>query len=239
MAQELKMHLPCRILPGALFFVSLLFAPPSAWAEQAVEQTFVESFESGTNEGGWTFGTGNEFLAADIGHPGACVFDASLISYAPRASTSFGVGSVFTGDWAARGVVRIGIDLATAWAEANMGERPITVILLNDNNTPYDLDDDWGAYFVSSQLAPRPGAVTASAGALSWSSYEFEVPAREHQLPPGWGWIARNTIRPNGSWTHLMSNVSHVAFLYGDITKLYLVFGYQVALDNPRITVRP
>jgi len=33
--------------------------------------------------------------------------------------------------------------------------------------------------------------------------------------------------------------VSHVAFMYGDIRKLYLIFGYQVALDNPRITVRP
>lgn len=233
------MHLPRKILPGALFCVSLLFAPRPARAAQVVEQTFVESFESGTNEGGWTFGTGHEFLATDIGNPGLCVFDASLISYAPRASTSFGVSSVFTGDWAARGVVRIGIDLATAWAEANMGARPITVILLNDNNTPYDLDDDWGAYLVSAQLAPQPGAVSAGAGALSWSSYEFDVPAREHQLPPGWGWLARSTIRPNGSWTRLMGNVSHVAFLYGDITKLYLVFGYQVALDNPRITVRP
>jgi hypothetical protein len=238
-AQELNMHLPRSILPGALLSVSLLFAPPSARADQVGEQTFVETFESGTNEGGWTFGTGNEFLAADIGDPGVCVFDASLITYAPRASTSFGVSSVFTGDWAARGVVRIGIDLATAWAEANMGERPITVILLNDNNTPYDLEDDWGAYFVSTQLAPQPGAVAVDGGTLSWSKYEFEVPAREHQLPPGWGWIARNTIRPNGGWKRLMGDVSQVAFMYGDITKLYLVFGYQVALDNPRITVRP
>jgi len=233
------MHLPRRILPGALLSVALLFAPRPAGAEQAGEQTFVQSFENGTNEGGWTFGTGNEFLVADIGNPGVCVFDASLISYAPRASTSFGVSSVFTGDWAARGVVRIGIDLATAWAEANMGERPLTVILLNDNNTPYDLEDDWGAYLVSTQLAPRPGAVTADASALNWSSYEFEIPARDHQLPPGWGWIARNTIRPGGSWTRLMGDVSHVAFMYGDIRKLYLIFGYQVALDNPRITVRP
>jgi len=233
------MHLPRRILPGALLSVSLLFAfaPWSARAEPAGEQTFVESFEQGTNEGGWTFGTGNELLVADIGDPGVCVFDASLISYAPRASTSFGVSSVFTGDWAARGVVRIGIDLATLWAEASMGERPITVILLNDNNTPDDLEDDWGAYLVSTQLAPQPGEVTASAA--SWSTYEFDVPAREHQLPPGWGWIARDTIRPHGSWVRLMGDVSHVAFMYGDITKLYLVFGYQVALDNPRITVRP
>jgi hypothetical protein len=117
MPTVLMTYPPRRILPGALFAMALLFAPRPVRAEQSGEQTFVESFEYRTNEGGWTFGTGNEFLAADVGDPGVCVFDASLISYAPRASTSFGVSSVFTGDWAARGVVRIGIDLATAWAE--------------------------------------------------------------------------------------------------------------------------
>jgi hypothetical protein len=147
---------------------------------------------------------------------------------------------VFTGDWAARGVTRIGIDLATAWAEANMGTRPITVVLLNDNGTPEDLEDDWGAYYVSTQIAPTPGGVESMAasltGALNWSSYDFEIPSRERRLPPGWGWISRNYARTNGSWARLMRDVSHVAFLYGDLTKLDLVFGYQVALDNPRLT---
>ncbi len=229
-------------LTGTFISLSLLAAP--AASAQTGEQTFVESFEDGTNEGGWTFGTGNELLAPDVGYPGICLFDPLLITYAPKASTSFGVSSAFTGDWAERGVVRIGIDLATAWAEDQMGARPITVILLNDNGTPDDLEDDWGAYFVSDQLAPQPGAVSmldasASYVAFNWSSYEFDIPAREHRLPPGWGWIARNYSRPNGGWTRLMHDVSHVAFLYGDITQRYLVFGYQVAMDNPRITTMP
>ncbi len=231
-----------RPIQAGITLISLLVAAPPA--ARAAEETFVESFEDGTNEGGWTFGTGNELLVPDVGHPGTCLLDPLLITYAPQASTSFGVSSAFTGDWAERGVVRIGIDLATIWAEETMGARPITVILLNDNGTPDDLEDDWGAYYVSAQIAPQPGAVVAMAAeasyaAFNWSSYEFDIPAREHRLPPGWAWIARNYARPNGGWTRLMHDVSRVAFMYGDITKRYLVFGYQVALDNPRITTLP
>lgn len=208
---------------------------PLGAVETRVTTTVTETFDTG-NEGAWTFGTGGEQILPDGGNPGAYLRDATLVSFTPRASTSFGVGSAFTGDYAARGVTEVGIDLAVASASGNYTGRTLTLILLNDNGTPSDLTDDWGAYTVTSLPLPPSGVIGLTADILQWRAYTIGVPSSAKSLPAGWKWISRNTVRPNGSWGRLMRHVSHVGFEFGDPQLLYPLFSWDVALDNPRIT---
>lgn len=221
---------------AALVILPMLAASPAPAVETVVTTTTVETFDLGSNEGAWTFGTGNEQILLDGGNPGAHLRDSSLVTFTPRASTSFGVDSAFTGDYAARGVSELGIDLAIANVNGNVTGRTLTLILLNDNGTPQDLGDDWGAYTVTSLPLPPVGVIGLTADILQWRSYEIPVPSSSRSLPAGWKWISRNTLRPNGSWGRLMRDVSHVGFQFGDPELLYPLFSWDVALDNPRIT---
>lgn len=219
-----------------LFVLAVIgLVTPAPAVETITTITTVESFDNGGNEGAWTFGTGNETIEVEGGNPGAYLRDRSLVSFTPRASTSFGVASAFTGDFASRGVSSLGIDLAVASASGNYTGRTLTLILLNDNGTPNDLADDWGAYTVTALPLP-PSGVIGFADILQWRSYDIPVPASSRSLPAGWKWISRNTLRPNGSWGRLMRDVDHVGFQFGDPELLYPLFSWDVAMDNPRIT---
>jgi hypothetical protein len=212
---------------------TLVLAPRTGGAFQST--SFVETFDGGSNEGGWTFGTGNESILSDGGNPGAYLRDTTLFSAHPRASTSFGVDSEFTGNWAARGVTSVGIDLATAAASGNISSSKLSLVILNDNGTPFDLGDDWGAYHVSDETVPQPGILGRGGDILGWVPYDFDVDSSARRLPAGWTWISRNSVRRSGSWARLMRDVSHVGFIYGDPARLQLFLNYDVALDNPRI----
>ena len=223
-----------RLLGAAV----LVGAAAGAAALAEVRTTFIETFETGTNEGAWTFGTGYEYFVETNGNPGRYLRDSSLVSFTPRASTSFGVTSEFTGDYHSRGVASVGIDLAIAAVDGTVSSRRLTLILLNDNGTPFDLEDDWGAYTVTEFPLPPVGVsgLAPTADILQWRSYDIPVPSQSHSLPDGWNWISRSTLRPGGGWTRLMRDVDHVGFEFGDPAQLYPLFNWDVALDNPRIT---
>jgi len=223
-----------RVLGGAALAGAL--AGPLAAAETRV--TVVETFETGTNEGAWTFGTGNEFFVEANGHPGRYLRDSSLVSFTPRASTSFGVTSAFTGDYRARGVASVGIDLAIPAVNGNVSSRRLTLILLNDNGTPADLADDWGAFTVTELPLPPVGVAgfSAETDILQWVAYDIPVPSQSGSLPTGWQWINKNMLRQGGGWSRLMRSVDHVGFEFGDPAQLYPLFNWDVAMDNPRLT---
>lgn len=216
--------------------VASLLGGPALAGE--IRVTFVETFEDGTNEGAWTYGTGLEYFVETNGNPGRYLRDSGLVSFTPKASTSFGVESVFTGDYRARKVDSVGIDLAIASVNGNVSGRRLTLILLNDNGTPYDLEDDWGAYVVTDLPLPPSGVIglTSAADILRWQTYDIPVPSQSGALPAGWVWINRNVARPGGGWARLMRDVDHVGFIFGDPALLYPLFDWDVALDNPRIT---
>ena len=223
-----------RGIPAAALAL-LILAPGSA---RAASVTVNETFENGTNEGAWTFGTGNEILVLTNGNPGAYLRDQTLVTFQPKASTSFGVPSAFTGDYRASGVTSVGIDLAVAAVDGNISGRTLSLILLNDNGTPDDLGDDWGAYTVTNLPVPPPGVIGLAPGddLLQWRSYDLPVPSQDGRLPQGWTWISSNMVRNGGSWARLMRDVDHVGFLLADPAVLYPLFRWDVALDNPRIT---
>jgi hypothetical protein len=213
-----------------------LTASLAGWAQAAeVPVTTVETFDTGTNQGNWTWGTGNEYFVET--NPGRYLRDPSLVTYIPRASTDFGGQSVFTGDYRARKVSSVGIDMAIASVNGNVSGRKVTLILLNDNGTPGDLEDDWGAYTVTDLPIPPTGIIGVTGGdILNWAGYDIPVESQSMTLPEGWSWISRNYQRRNGSWARLMRDVDHVGFILGDPALRYPLFSWDVALDNPRIT---
>lgn len=205
---------------------------------EAVEVVTVETFESGTNPSAWTWGTGSEDIAENDGNPGRYLRENYLVTFTPRASTDFGVASVFTGDYRTRNVASVGIDMAIPYVSGTVTGRTVTLILLNDNGTPDDLEDDWGAFTVTSLPIPPTGiaGIVEPADILQWRSYDIEVPSQANTLPEGWSWISRNYLRRNGSWARLMRDVDHIGFILGDPALIYPLLAWDVALDNPRIT---
>lgn len=224
----------------SLFLLSALLGLVACFQSSMNAQetlTFTESFEGGTNDGGWTWGSSYGYFVELNGNPGWYVRDSQLLTFTPRASTSFGVQSVFTGNYSARNVASLGIDMAIAYADTGLGNRTVTLILLNDNGTPGDLGDDWGAFTVTDLPIPPTGiaGITASTDILQWVKYDVPVPAHSVTLPEGWTWISRNWARRNGSWGRLMRDVDHVGFILGDPALRYPLVKWDVALDNPRI----
>jgi hypothetical protein len=124
--------------------------------------TIVEDFEDGTNEAGWTWGTGNELIVPDFGNPDAYLTDLTLVTFTPIASTGLGVSSEFTGNYRQRGVISVGIDLIIFDSNLPYGNRPLTLILYNYNGTPFNFDDDFGAFFIGDKDVPDPGGAPAS-----------------------------------------------------------------------------
>jgi hypothetical protein len=237
MQQERKSDIRRRTV-GALA-ATVLALGLGGWAQAAETRvTTVETFETGTNDGEWTWGTGSEDFVDSDGAHGRYMRENHLVTFTPRASTGFGLPSAFTGNYRTRNVTSVGIDLAIASVDGNVAGRTVTLILLNDNGTPDDLEDDWGAFTVTDSPVPPTGVagLTGANDILQWTSYDVAIPSQSGKLPDGWTWISRNQIRPNGSWARLMRDVDHVGFIMGDPAQLYPLFVWDVALDNPRIT---
>src|SRR4051812_10284293 len=82
-------------------------APPSAPPTSVMT---IETFENGVNQGGWTFGF-ETTLPRSGGNPGGFLRKYELDTYGPFLRTTS--KAVFTGDYKARGVSQVGVDLET------------------------------------------------------------------------------------------------------------------------------
>lgn len=202
--------------------LALAAAPPVALAE-----TFTETFDGGSNVGGWTFGTGNEVIEASGGNPGAYLHDSFVDTFAPQPRTS--QPSIFTGDLRQLGVSRIGIDLITFSVDFSAEGRPLTLMLISDQGTPGNFDDDWAAFLMGPSNIPLPGE--------GWISYSFEVPSQETSLPAGWATLALGSSSPpDPDWNQVITNVAELRFFYGDPTMFFIFQGWNLGLDNPTIS---
>lgn len=210
-----------------VFAVLLLVAP------FAQPQSFTEGFDDGSSVGGWGWGTGNEFVSPLNGNPGSYVKDTTLFTAQPVLSTAPADTSVFTGDYAARGVTSVGVDLITLDKSFGVeGNRWLTLMLLDDNGTPFNPNDDRGAYFVGDTLVPDAGVPFLTPP--GWASYDFAVDATSASLPAGWQAISFGG--PLISWPDLMANVDKLQFWYGVPGTIFLFDSWDVGADNLRIT---
>jgi hypothetical protein len=218
----------------------------------AAQVTFVETYEDGTNHGRWSWGTGNEVIVTTDGNPGSHLQDLTLFTFTPGASTAPGDFSQFVGNFRGRGVSSVGIDLRIFDVNfpVNPSSRPLTLILHNDNGTPGNFEDDWGAWFIGDDPIPTPGGGVPSRGP-GWNTYEFDVPSQEPETPEGWVFwdctdqtmdcvITPAPSQPTGpnDWVGLMANVDMTEFHYGVPGTIGILNGWDVGLDNPRITAQ-
>ncbi len=191
--------------------------------------TFVETFESGGNEGGWSFGNAFESIQPDGARHGLVLRNVLLDTFAPRARTTSGPGSVFTGDYRARGVTSVGIDLRIYRVDFTSRDRPVTVILESDAGTPDDASDDCGVYLLGVRSLPPSGR--------AWARYDFAVPSPSQALPDSWRVLGGCAGRPpDEAWSLVISDVDRLSFFGGDPELFFIFQVWDIALDNPRVT---
>jgi hypothetical protein len=193
----------------------------------ALADTFTETFDNGSNVGGWLYGGPGETIETTGGNPGAYLHSPSLDTFAPQPRTS-GPDSVFTGDFQGRNVSVLGVDLITIAVDFSAAGRPLTLMLVSNAGTPGDANDDWAAYFLGPQNVPEPGD--------GWVSFSFPVPSQSPTPPPGWQTIALGPNSPPPDWNDLITDVDEVRFFYGDPTNFFIFQFWDVGLDNVTIT---
>jgi hypothetical protein len=195
-------------------------------AAPALADTFTETFEGGSNVGGWMYGGPGETIETTGGNPGAYLHSPAIDTFAPQPRTSG--DSLFTGDFQARNVMSLAIDLITIDVDFSAAGRPLSLVLVSDAGTPGDPDDDWGAYFIGTAEVPEPGE--------GWQSFAFAVPSQATSLPAGWGTIEFGPSAPAPDWNDLITDVDQVRFFYGDPTGFFIFQVWNVGLDNVTMT---
>ncbi len=189
------------------------------------QTSLVETFDGGSNQGGWTYGLPASF-PTNGGHPGSYLLVSGLDTFAPIAATT--ETGVFTGNFHQRQILTIGVDLITHSVDFSAGGRPLTLMLFHDNGTPGDPKDDTAAFFMGPNI-PQPGE--------GWLSYDFAVPSQSDTLPQGWELL---NLGDSGSpaqhtWAQVMANVNQVSFFYGDPRLFFIFQMWTVGMDNVRI----
>ena len=207
----------------AAWVAALLLVAPAA---RAGAPTFVETFDGGSNTGGWTYG-GPGSIPPNGGNPGAYLNSGTLDTFAPQLRTSL-VGTVFTGNYRTKGVTELGVDLIQL-SNTTTGGRPCTLMLFHNNNTPGNPNDDTAAYFLGPNI-PAQGQ--------GWKSYDFVVPSQDTTLPAGWQLLNMGNIDdpPLHTWDQVIQHVDKVQYFYGDPTFVFIFQLWVVGADNLRIT---
>jgi len=214
-------------------------APPHA---PFAEVNVLETFDGGRNTGNWSF-FGNpdnpiEVLESSGGNPGAflhstCQGLGCLDTFAPELRTELGVASVFTGDYRAKGVSSLGVDLAIFDVDFSSAGRPLTLMLRNDSGTPTDLSDDVVVYRVGSRNVPP-----ADGSGGRWRRFHFRVPSASATLPASWR-VLQGTGDDGADWNAVLEDVSQVAFFFGDPEFFFIFQQWELGVDNVRIGLDP
>ncbi len=251
------------VIPVLLALAIVTPCPASAAASDTCRQssTFTETFSGGSNEGGWTFGFGPEFMDDQRGRQKEFLRASGLDTFYPIASTSG--TSVFTGDFAARGVTAIGADLATIhYRNLDYTFHSPTLVLTNWMGTPEVLDDDCIVFFQSGLDMPPPNGRT-----IEWMSYTFAIPSISPTLPepnngdpcpggfcetcvladdpdptghPCWGvWKGTNCPTLDDfdlTWRTVISHVDQVSVQWLSPEWLSAFAVWDIGIDNPSIS---
>jgi hypothetical protein len=202
------------------------------WAASTAQaDTFIENFDAGpANVGAWTYGITPTYPTTG-GNPGKYQRTQNIDTFAPQPRTS-GAASIFTGNYREANVTSVGLVLITFAVDFSAEERPLSVILVSNNGTPANTNDDWGAYHIGPDNIPIPGQ--------GWLSYDFEIPSQSTSLPEGWSFIQFGSgSPPNPDWSNLITNVSQLRYFYGNPEFFFIFQNWTVGIDNARITTEP
>jgi len=200
--------------------------------------TFVETFNNYSNVGAWSFfgdpDNQVEIIELTGGNPGAfmhatCSGLACLDTYAPWLRTKIDEPSIFTGNYRERKVSEVGVDIAIFGPEyVTTGDRPLSLMLRNDNGTPDNSSDDIVVYWLGRQGLPMPNG--------KFREYDISVPSQMPTLPKGWGVLSGwGTGDDDADWNTVINDVSQLGFHFGDPEMYFMFQQWDIGVDNPRI----
>lgn len=220
---------PARSSPAVFLSLALLASiAPLAAGPTASADTYVDTFESGSSQGGWTFGLPVVYPPTG-GNPGRYLRVDNLDTFAPQPRSAMSANP-FTGNYVEKDVVRIGLDLITFDVDFSAAGRPCTLILVNNNGTPANTNDDWGVYTMGANI-PLEGE--------GWKSYTFDIPSDETSLPAGWKSIQFGSASPVPNWNTAIKDVDRVLFFYGDPELFFIFQQWDLGMDNVFVETAP
>lgn len=240
----------------ALLAIGSSFDAFAAGPNDCRRQTiFTESFEGGSNEGRWSFGIFEEAIAPSSSPHGDVLItscrtnpcplpDQPLATFAPQART-LASASEFTGNLRARRVTEVRADFRLYRVNFDTyQERPLSLVLVNFNGTPEEIDDDLYVFLVGKKNIPSPSP-TGNGG---WVSYSFDLPTSSPTLPtpfstvegePGWvaadGEIFFPADDPDAVWNRVVENVDQMIFWWHDPRFFAILQNWKVAMDNAAV----
>lgn len=194
----------------------------------AAAETFVDDFEGGLNESGWSFIPGGDIIEPGGGNPGFWLHQPAYDTFAPILETAWGTGTPFVGDYRAQGVTQIGIDALTIDNSFGSSEGFQFALLLRDTNgTPTNFDDDDYAYAYFDQ-GPMVGE--------GWVHYDFDIPSDDPgPLPLGWtGGHSGDpeNFRPGVDWNDVITSVDRIEFWWIHPAWFAMFQQWDVGADN-------
>lgn len=207
-----------------LALVSLLGVTPAVAQQCGV--THIDDFTL-QNQGVWRWGGPFESIDPLGGFPTDHLVSIDLDTFAPMLTSSG--SSIFTGDYRSAGVTALAVDLQTFDLDFPTScQRPLSLMLENDNGTPGTPIDDFYVYFV------LPLDVPCADG--SWHSYSVTVPSQSTTLPAGWAVDPNVSGSANVAWNSVITNVSRVRWFFGDPTFFFIFQMWDIGADNPSIS---
>lgn len=220
-----------RIVMWVLF---LLVAAAPSWAAPVV--TIEETYDGPADQISWGVSPYFDQIESSGGHPGAFLHLPRFDTAEPSILTIPGRAAQFLGDYRAKGVISLGvdIDLFAVGLDVDMSgtadHRPVTLVLHSDMGTPDDPSDDCDAAVVGRSVS-RPGT--------GWRSYDFIVPSKSPVLPPRWQLVGTcANLAPNDAWNRTIQNVGQARFDLGEPGFFYFFQFWNLGYDNPRISFR-
>ena len=207
--------------------LAALLAIPS-WA--APSTTVTETFDGTLEEATWRVAP-FDVIEPSGGSPGAYLHVSGLDTFGPRIFSVEGLDQKFVGDYRAKGVTGLGVDVQLFGTDFALGARPISLYLNSDMGTPDDTLDDCDAVLVGPKNVPRAGT--------GWKAYDFKVPSQSATLPNGWVLVGTcGSLPPDDAWSYVITHVKQPSFYFGEPDFFYISQIWDVGFDNPRITSR-
>ncbi|HEX6851979.1 MAG TPA: hypothetical protein VF139_11300 [Candidatus Polarisedimenticolaceae bacterium] len=214
----MKLH---RLAPAAC--IAALFALPSAAAPTI---TVTETYDGPVEEASWRVASFDTILEFG-GWPDAYLRVAGLDTFGPRIFAVPERASKFLGDYRAKGVSGLGVDVNLFGIDFGAEGRPVSLYLTNRMD-PEDPFDDCDVVYVGAKNVPKPGT--------GWKSFDFRVPSESTTLPPGWVTVGEcGGLSPDEAWNAVITDVEDASFYFGEPDYFYIFQVWNLGFDNPRI----
>lgn len=194
-------------------------------------QSFVDTFSGGVNTGLWSVGF-SDVIQSSGGNPGSWL-SASTDNFAPIVISGIDAPQ-FTGNFAAKGVTSIGLDMRIDLTDFPYGGDgyKLTAYIYNTHGTANVEDDDYA--YKAGEIIPDVGS--------GWHSYDFALDSQAASLPTGWVGGSYNDpehFNPGVTWASLMADVDQIQFWGLSPGEFGIFQNWQVGYDNIRINAVP